>query len=305
MSHRAFAIVATIMLCLVAFVSVDAQDWSPGDQIFVETFEDDAAFASHDQRVANGWQPWNMPDSDRPEYRQADPRGTRGTYELRVFSGENAQQYFTFYRVHDAGLLRTVPVPPYAKIKVSAYGHAWSTATDDGYQNDGAQHMHMRVGVDVTGNTNPQAPTVVWSSEINPLGRWQQTPPVEVTNDAEQAVTVFLRSAPMYALKHNDVYWDEVVVTYEGAGVPPAPTAAPASGGGGGNGDAASGDGGYTPVSMAAAPDPVLDGLVEQQVQGNSGGAPPAAIAGAAALLLVCTAAMVYTRSKQRDKGVE
>jgi hypothetical protein len=239
-----FSVVLLLCLALPGVVWAQDPDPQPGDVIFFEGFE---GFQGFDQRVADGWGTWSAPGSHLPEYKQANPdAGGVRPYPYRVHGGDNAQQYFTVYRVHDAGLVRQISAPPFATVEVSAWAETWTGDHDDPYHSDAAQNARVRVGVDPAGGVNPGAPTVVWGAEINPLSAWQPLPPVQGQVGESGLLTIFLRSSPVYALKHNDVYWDDVQVTLVAVGQAP-----PAAGGGGGAG-----------LAAAPPPDPILDGLV-------------------------------------------
>ena len=68
--------------------------------------------------------------------------------------------------------------------------------------------MHLRVGIDPQGGTNPLDPRVVWSGEADALDSWQS---FEVfARAAGSQVTVFLYSAPDDARRKNETYWDDV-----------------------------------------------------------------------------------------------
>ncbi len=229
----------------------------PGDVIFYEGFEE---YKDFDQRVAAGWLTWSTPGSAVPEYRQANP--DVGALVERPFSnrkhdGNNAQQYFTVFEVHDAGLYRVIQAPPGAVVEVSAWAEVWSSGEDDPMHSDSAQNTHVRIGLDPGGGIGPGASTVLWGAEVNPLSAWQRVPSVRAQVGEAGTLTVFLRSNPMYALKHNDVYWDDVQVTLVEKG---KAAAAPAV------------SSGSAPASESSS-DPILSGLAATgQKAANSGG---------------------------------
>jgi hypothetical protein len=238
-----FGVVLLLCLAWPGVVRAQDPDPRPGDVIFYEGFE---GFQGFDQRVADGWETWSAPGSHLPEYKQANPdAGGVRPYPYRVHGGNNAQQYFTVYRAHDAGLVRQISAPPFSTVEVSAWAETWTSDQDDPYHSDAAQNVRVRIGVDPAGGVNPDAPTVAWGTEINPLSVWQAVPPVQAQVGESGLLTIFLRSSPMYALKHNDVYWDDVQVTLVEVGKTP-----PATGGGGAG------------LAAAPPPDPILDGLV-------------------------------------------
>jgi LysM repeat protein len=164
-----------------------------------------------------------------PEYRD-----TKGVVlgPSRIHSGSNSQKYFTFWSVHQAGVMQTVAVPPGATLRFSAWMHAWSTNQDwreefpDSYFSSGQSNMHMKVGIDPCGGENPWSPNIVWGSEHD---SYDQFGYYEVRATAQcDKVTVFTHSMPEKAMKHNDVYVDdaELVIIDASGVVQPAPAAA-------------------------------------------------------------------------------
>jgi hypothetical protein len=186
-----------------------------------------------------GWVTWFRHDPgtwDQPEVRDAwknvDPH--------RVHSGEKGMLLFTFFRKHDAGFLQQVDVVPGSRIRVSAWAHAWSNHTLDGYRwswhkgrvssgvgedatfilegeapelngdpwNDAIQNFTFYVGIDPTGGMNPLAETVMWGRGAHIYNEYAQVPAVEAVAKGNR-VTVFLRSKTMWGFNHNDAYWDD------------------------------------------------------------------------------------------------
>lgn len=178
-----------------------------------------------------GWIPWWISQTDEdpdwknrmPEYKPADPPFTN-----RIHSGNRAAQYFTFHGTHTAGLLQVVDVPANAQLRLSIWGQAWSSASDETFS-DFPTTVNMRIGIDPAGGTNPYSPAIVWSDYKQPYDAYQQ---FTVEAQAQgSTVTVFTISAPDEARKHNDIYWDDAELVVTGAGAAAAPTAAPATGG--------------------------------------------------------------------------
>lgn len=176
--------------------------------------------------VADKWLPWwrEQGGDDEawknrmPEYKPAAP------YQNRIHSGGNAQQYFTYYGTHIGGIYQTAGgIAPGSRLRFTIWGQAWAGGGNDPDKSEGGGPMHMRIGIDPTGGTNPWASSVVWSGEQNPLDQWSSFS-VEAVARANQA-TVFTWSAPDYPTQHNDVYWDDASLTVI---VPPAtPTNTP------------------------------------------------------------------------------
>lgn len=152
----------------------------------------------------------------------------------RVHSGQKGLLLFTFYRVHDGGLLQQVEVEPGTRLRLSAWAHAWSNShlgphVDDprwsegegvGYEHffavegaegldDEARNFTFWLGIDPRGGTDPYAETVVWGQGAHIYNAYRPVPPVEAVAQAER-VTVFLRSRTLWPFKHNDAYWDDV-----------------------------------------------------------------------------------------------
>lgn len=187
-----------------------------------------------------GWLTWFRHEAgtwDQPEVRDAwvtgDPR--------RVHSGQKAILLFTFFRKHDGGFLQQVRVGTGARVKLSAWAHAWSNHKDAaqpnvfphpddpewsegdgvGYnhffglegevEDAGARNFTFWVGVDPTGGTDPLAESVVWGRGAHVYNAYGPIPAVETVARGD-TVTVFLRSRTLWPFKHNDAYWDDALL---------------------------------------------------------------------------------------------
>jgi LysM repeat protein len=199
-------------------------------------------------QVAWGWRGWWLqPNQDpqhpsaggnpswhRPEWREANCGSVCAN---RVRSGGDAQKYFTFWSVHDAGMYQQVSgITPGTLLRFSVYMQAWSTNTDYGPSNHN-QTMGMRVGIDPFGGTDAFSPNIVWSDAFDTFDAWGLYT-IQATAGAG-TVTVFTRSTPHYGNEHNDIYVDDAglvaVAASSGDGnvlpvvppPPPEPTLAP------------------------------------------------------------------------------
>jgi len=214
-------------------------------------------------QVPLGWKGWwltpNKNHSGDPDFYQNHPnncyedapegciawhnpefRDTQGVTlgPSRIHSGKNSQKYFTFWSVHEAGLIQTVAVPPGSTLRFGAWMHAWSTNQDgreefpDSYVSSGQTSMHMKVGIDPCGGEDPWSPNIVWGSERD---SYDQFGYYEVRATAQcDKVTVFTHSMPEKGMKHNDVYVDDAeLVIIDASGVaqpaPVQPQPAPAN----------------------------------------------------------------------------
>ncbi|MBI3361348.1 MAG: LysM peptidoglycan-binding domain-containing protein [Chloroflexi bacterium] len=187
-------------------------------------------------QVANGWRGWWYPpgiDSahpeycgdnappkcqawHRPEWREAAP------FTERIHEGKNAQKYFTFFSVHEAGMVQQVTgVPSGARLRFSIYMHAWSTNDNSG-ASSGQDDMGLKVGIDPIGDANPWSQNIVWSPVHDAYDTYQLYNVEAVAQG--NTVTVFTHSQPMWGLQHNDVYIDDASLIVVGD-APPAPAA--------------------------------------------------------------------------------
>ena len=195
-------------------------------------------------QVPQGWLGWwRQPDSSpeypsrcdvkeakpgcmswhRPEWREAAP------YANRIRTGNNAQKYFTFHSVHEAGMYQRVSgVKAGQRLQFSVYMSAWSTPLAESLVSEGQQTMNLRVGIDPFGGTDPFSPNIVWSKAGDSYDVFSQFTVEAVA--AGNAVTVFTYSRPVYPLQHNDVYVDDAALVVVGAGSAPATTTTKPSG---------------------------------------------------------------------------
>jgi LysM repeat protein len=202
-------------------------------------------------QVAQGWSAWwlepdgthpatGTPAWHRPEYRSANCHFP--ICAPRVHSGDDAQHYFTFFSLHDAGLYQQVSgITPGSVLQFSIYLQAWSTNENIG-PSQLTQNMNLRIGIDPTGGTNAFSPSVIWGDPGNSFDAWTLFT-MQATAQAS-SVTVFTRSTPYWAVQHNDVYADDASLVVVGAGggsssggtvsAPPAANPPPAASGPGG-----------------------------------------------------------------------
>lgn len=149
---------------------------------------------------------------------------------LRIHGGNRALKFFTFFRIHDAGVFQTVTgVTPGARLRATGWAHAWSSGQDnprasDGVgagpyfvravdydKTDGVRNFTFTVGIDPTGGTDPWGSSVVWGEGAHIYNGYGQIPEVEAVAQGS-TVTVFVRSAVLWRFKHCDAYVDEMVL---------------------------------------------------------------------------------------------
>jgi hypothetical protein len=86
------------------------------------------------------------------------------------------------------------------------------TRCNGGLHSDFPSDMHLRVGIDPTGGTDPFSPNVVWSVEAPAWDTWAhfQVQAIAQSN----TITVFTHSHPEWdwARANNDVYIDDATL---------------------------------------------------------------------------------------------
>ena len=178
-------------------------------------------------RTAASWTPWwTLHNNSDPEYIIKQPEFTAAEADFwygpeRTRSGSHAQQYFTLYATHEAGVYQQVATQIGGAYCFSVWGHSWSAADDPDPLNNAGDalsgpdygQLWQKVGIDPTGGTDWTSPNIIWSDqETSVKGRHQYDVHalfiVTATAQADTA-TVFLYSQPDFAVKHNNVYWDD------------------------------------------------------------------------------------------------
>lgn len=169
--------------------------------------------------IATGWTAWWFNDAGDtyqvPEYEIAPLFRDAN----RVRTGNAAQQLFRPSTRWLAGVYQQVGVPEGSRLRLTIYGHAWSTfcipvdgdepicdARDSNREGRGAP-LFMRVGIDSTGGTDAFSPNVVWSPD---QVIWDNYAPFTVeATAAGGTVTVFTYGAPEFGAPINNAYWDD------------------------------------------------------------------------------------------------
>ena len=183
-------------------------------------------------QIAQGWTAWWLPTPPpgvnlpancehkalwgcywmRPEFVDS----ARTLQANRIHGGDNSQKYFSFGRMHEAGLYQRVTgITPGARLRFTVFMEAWMCTDPNvanckaGYLSDSPTTMHMRVGIDPHGGTNVFSPDVVWSGEMDSFDHWTQYAVEAVAQSS--SVTGFTHSRPEWdnAQLHNDVYVDD------------------------------------------------------------------------------------------------
>ena len=256
-SRFSLIVVLSVVMATLPFMmplQAYAEEVGPNPNLLVDgDFEAPAPWPWQDGigevQVAPGWRAWyldvapgyvnkptNCLDSKagygcywmRPEFRDT----VLASFENRVRSGMRAQKYFSFGRMHEAGLYQRVGgIKPGTTVRFSIYIQAWQCYEIDkcgknGTRSDAPADMHLRVGIDPYGGDNPFSSNVVWAPEMEAFDRWVEFA-VETQAKAD-TVTVFTHSRPEWgwARVENDVYLDDASLVV----VQPGPAATKPSG---------------------------------------------------------------------------
>ncbi|MFO7918087.1 MAG: hypothetical protein R6V13_08415 [Anaerolineae bacterium] len=188
--------------------------------------------------VAEGWEPWYDNSQGCPAY---DPRcedpdwyNVRPEYKaeeatLRVRSGDKAQKFFTTYGTHTAGFYQMVEVPADSWVRFSVWTQVWSSNKDLPEHSFLPGYYRLSVGIDPMGGTDWQSEDILWSEPTVRHDGWVQLQ-IEAYAEAKE-ISVWTRGAPIWAVKHNDSYWDDAeLIVLEGTPRPtptPSPTNTP------------------------------------------------------------------------------
>jgi len=166
--------------------------------------------------VAEGWEAWWHEGDTRPEYKRA-------TVEVdvrRVHSGNAAQQWFSSFATHTAGVYQRVEgIRSGAKLMFSAWLQAFSSNTDDFSHSRG--RYRMRIGVDPYGGVDSESPDIVWSDDGDSIQPYDEYVKLEVQTAAKSdRCTVFVWGQAEWGVKHNNGYVDDCLLTVEGGEEP-------------------------------------------------------------------------------------
>lgn len=183
-------------------------------------------------QMAAEWTPWWVEDGNRtPVWAQPEYKPAEGfLYPERVLDGARAQQYFTFFKSHYAGMYQQVfNVSPRTTYRLTIWAQVWSSIDDDSSRSNTPANPRLHIGIDPTGAAWPgrvssAPPTVVWSGEAPMNCIIDQWCPLSIDVQAQNStITVYIRSSPDFDNKHNDLYFDNASLVALGP-PPPPPT---------------------------------------------------------------------------------
>lgn len=188
--------------------------------------------------VATGWTAWHvsatagmsLSENVQPEYYPASDTSS-GLSVPRVLSGQDAQQYFSFFATHTGGVYQRVTnAPPGTALRFSVNAYIWSSSFDDVDVSEQDGGILLQAGIDPTGGTDGASANIVWSAPV--ALQYDSYDEYSVTATASgSAMTVFVRSTVSFPVKNNYIFLDDASLRGANAPVPttvvPATTAAP------------------------------------------------------------------------------
>lgn len=154
-------------------------------------------------QVAEGWLPWFV--GTQPEFYAASDT-TNGIGLPRALEGD-AQQWFTWYATHVAGVYQTVSgLTAGETYTFSANAYVWSSNASDRDISAEPGGVIVQVGIDPEAGTSSESPSIVWSAPIERYDAFNLYA-ISATASGDTA-TVWVRSTVTTAVQFNVVYVD-------------------------------------------------------------------------------------------------
>ncbi len=217
-------------------------------------------------KMPNGWRAWWVEGGGSADWDNMRPEFDTGQLVFnRVHSGQLAVRYFKIFAAYTAGIYQTVGnITPGTNLEFTVWGHSWSCldwdkchdAAGNVFTDADPIAIHMKVGIDPYGGTDPHSANIVWSSELGVVDHYQQFR-VQATAQADK-VTVFTYANQDWPAQNQDTYWDDASLHVVGA--------APAGGGNAG-GNAPPPPSNWNGVSSVATYEPQADGRIIHTVR--------------------------------------
>lgn len=155
--------------------------------------------------IAEGWNEWYDGQLIRPEWQPE----TRDRGSGRVRTGDKAQKMAMTTAKFDGGIWQHLGGLTVGQwYRFSAWAYMWSSNQDNPDSSIGNGQMHVMAGVNPWGHW-PAHYATIWGKEAS-QGAYNQWVQLEVLFQAwHTECSVMLRCRPEWAVKHNDVYWDD------------------------------------------------------------------------------------------------
>jgi LysM repeat protein len=147
-------------------------------------------------------------------------------------SGSRAMNFNKGFATFTVALYQQATVTPNSNLIATAFAQIKTCNVAPNADNCGSaveSGAYTRIGIDPTGGTDPNSPSIVWSTNAQPHDRWDQ---MTVNATAQGGtVTVFLYSTQRWPSQLNNTYFDSATLTGGGPGgsapAVPGATAAP------------------------------------------------------------------------------
>lgn len=155
--------------------------------------------------------------SGRPEIRLAEPLPD----PLRIYEGQQALTFFSFWRCHYGGVYQVVDVVPGRFYRAEVYAHHWSSYCsykphdpphDKECRNPVPWWSKTRVGLDWQAKQNYDSLSLVWGEGEEIYGVYGDAIKSPVVQAVFPLMTVWIESNASWPYKHNDWYADAVRV---------------------------------------------------------------------------------------------
>lgn len=220
-----------IVLLLTAFVGVQTSG-AQGNLLRDGDFE--GAYTSRGRPDLNIPADWNIWVANAPRteaWMNLDPVGfPHNGPGPNPQNGARAINLNRGFATFTAAIYQNVAVARGSNIIGSAYGYLRTCNPPSGFDNCGSaveSGAFTRVGIDPTGGTDPNSPSILWSNNAQPHDRWEQMT-VSATAAAD-SVTFFMYVTQRFPAQINNVYFDNASLTGGGAGgaLPDAGAGAP------------------------------------------------------------------------------
>lgn len=209
-----------------------------GTPILKEDFESEfindplASCGSELCKVPKNWGVWFLSRKDTDaEGINFQPQYDQTRSPKRVKSGLGAQRVFVENKTFTGGIYRAITgLTPGAKIRFTAYGQMWSTNDDSILSARPSRDIKLKIGIDPTGGdagrANPLNGQVVWSAEQDARDDFK---PFSVEIEAKASTILVYTSATMRdVVRHNEVYWDDMLIEVLNASAAPIQPTTPA-----------------------------------------------------------------------------
>lgn len=209
----------SVAFCSVSFAQSDNLLTNPG---FEAPYTDEGG--NPPRQVANGWDAWHLSrTADQPDFQNVQPEYSATLTQGRVRSGNDAQQYESFFATHTGGVTQVVSgVEQDVVATFGVYVWVWSSRLDDEDVSEDDGDVLVDVGIDPTGGTDPTSDDIVWSVATEQYDEYVLYTVSAITES--DIISVWVRSRVGFAAKTSRIHLDDAFLTVEVGEDTPEPT---------------------------------------------------------------------------------